>query len=64
MSLYHVMKLLSPLEQVSLLAKNTKRSKKLSQVVLIGDFEYKMFAYSYLEQNEIKENVIVCVCAR
>ena len=39
-----------------------KQNKKLSQVVLIGDLGDKTCAYSYLEQNEIEENVIVSVC--
>lgn len=32
-------------------------------MVLIGDLWDKMCAHSYLEQNEIEENVIVFACA-
>lgn len=52
------MKLLSALLQVSLQAENTNVTVKLSQVVLIGDLGDKSCAHSYLEQNEIEENVI------
>lgn len=40
-----------------------KHFKKLSQLMLIGGLGDKMCAYSYLEQSQIEENVIVSVCA-
>ncbi len=60
---YHVMKLLSALLLVSLITIKTKHTKKLSQLVLIGDLGDKMWAYSYLEQSKTEENVIVSVCS-
>lgn len=62
-SLYRVMKLLSALLQASLLAKNKNKNiksyHKWCWLVVKGD---EICAYSYLEQNEIEENIIVSVC--